>query len=262
MISVTSLSGGKSSAYIAANYPTDFYVFALVLINEVKAAPKDKKLIKEASERLGKDFIATAEDDVIITTMLDLEQELGKPIEWVSGKPFDDLRKNSLPNINWRHCTELMKIKPLFDWWKRRFNGQPVTMNIGFRQGEERRAANMLAKCNEDGLRAYNGTYWQKPAFPMIENGIRKSEVVEYWKDSGVRFADRNNCVHCFHRNPLVLRKMWDIHPAKMEWAAEMEKRKGAQWKKEISYLDIKKHKPQHEINFKDFPCDSGACGL
>jgi hypothetical protein len=55
---------------------------------------------------------------------------------------------------------------------------------------------------------------------------------------------------------------MWDIHPAKMEWAAEMEKRKGAQWKKEISYLDIKKHKPQHEINFKDFPCDSGACGL
>lgn len=261
MRTVTSLSGGKSSAYIAANYPTDFYVFALVRINERKAAPKDRALIKEASERLGVEFIATAEDDLILTTMLDLEQYLGKPIKWVSGKPFDELRKSSLPNINWRHCTELLKIKPLFNWWKDNFKA-PIEMRIGFRLGEERRAANMLKKCNAEGLRDYNGTYWQKPVFPMIEGRARRDDVVNYWEGRPVRFAERNNCVHCFHRNPLVLRKMFELHPEKMQWAADMEAKKGAQWKKEISYTDIKKHKPQHEINFEDFPCDSGQCGL
>jgi hypothetical protein len=34
MKTVTSVSGGQSSAYIAANYPSDFLVFALVCIED------------------------------------------------------------------------------------------------------------------------------------------------------------------------------------------------------------------------------------
>lgn len=261
MQSVTSISGGQSSAYIAKNYPTDYNVFALVTISDKRCTPKDSGLVQSVSDRIGREFIATPEDDTILHTILDLEQELGRRIEWVVGKPFDDLRKSSLPNITWRHCTELMKIKPIFKWWKEKFS-QPVQMNIGFRAGEDRRASNMLSKCNEQGLRAYGKTYWQRPHFPMIQDGIHRDKVVEFWRGGGVRFAEQNNCVGCFHRSPLVLRKMFDLHPEKMRWFEEMEAVKGAQWKSEISYTDIKAHQPQHEINFSDWGCDTGYCGL
>ena len=261
MKTVTSVSGGQSSAYIAANYPSDFLVFALVCIEDRNCTPKDKKLVQEVSDRIGREFIATAEDDTILHTMLDLEQYLGQRIDWVAGKPFDHLRKNGLPNIMWRYCTELMKIKPMHKWWKDTI-GEPVKMQIGFRAGEEKRAARMLDACDENGLRAYGKTPWQKPVFPMIDDGIRRDKVVEFWKGKPVRFAKQNNCVGCFHRNPLVLRKMFDLHPEKMGWFADMEERKGARWKSEMTYRDISKHRPQAEINFEEWGCDSGYCGL
>jgi len=261
MKTCTSISGGQSSAYIAANYPTDYNIFALVTIEDAKCAPKDKKLVQLVSDKIGREFIATAEDDTILHTILDLEQFIGKDIVWLAGKPFDKLRKSSLPNIAWRHCTELMKIKPMFDWWKANFE-EPIEMRIGFRAGENKRANNMLERCNKDGLRAYNKTFWQKPIFPMIEDNIHRDKVVNFWRGKPVRFATQNNCVGCFHRNPLTLRKMFELHPNKMEWFIDMEKIKGAQWKSEISYKEIKAHKPQHEIDFNDWSCDTGYCGL
>jgi hypothetical protein len=262
MITCTSVSGGQSSAYIAANYPSDYLIFALVTIEDRACTPKDKKLVQLVSDKIGREFIATAEDDVILHTIMDLEQYLGQRIEWLAGKPFEKLRKSSLPNINWRHCTELLKIKPMYDWWKKEI-GEPVEMKIGFRAGEERRAKNMLDKCDEKGLRAYNKKPWQKPVFPMINDSIHRDKVVKYWEGKPVRFADLNNCVGCFHRNPILLRKMWDLHPNKMDWFKDMEAMKGARWKSEVSYNQIKKHKLQQEISFNDFnDCDSGACGL
>jgi len=262
MKTVTSISGGQSSAYIAVNYPTEYNVFALVTVMDKACAPKDKQLVNIVSDKIGKEFIGTVEDDIIIYTILDLEQKLGRSIDWVTGKPFEKLRKTTVPNIMWRYCTELMKIQPMFKWWKANFT-EPIQMNIGFRAGEDKRAKNMLDRCNDEGLRAYNKVYWQKPRFPMIEDNIHRDKVVNFWKGKEVRFADMNNCVGCFHRNPLVLRKMFELHPNKMEWFIKEEERKQARFKSEITYKQIKKHKPQHEINFNELSdCDSGYCGL
>lgn len=265
MKTVTSVSGGQSSAYIAANYPADFLVFALVCIEDEDCKPKDEKLVQMVSDKIGRDFIATAEDDTILHTMFDLEQFLGQEIEWVVGRPFDKLRNTSLPNVTWRHCTELLKIRPMFRWWKNHCNiqeGEAIKMQIGFRAGEEARAKRMLDKCDDNGLRSYAKTPWQKPSFPMIEDNIRRDAVVNFWRGKPVRFAPQNNCVGCFQRNPLTLRKMFDLHPNKMAWFVKMEEMKGAQWKKEMSYSDIAKHRPQVEIDFEEWGCDTGYCGV
>ena len=42
MKTVTSISGGKSSAYIAANYPADYLVFSLVRSSNESLRFKDK----------------------------------------------------------------------------------------------------------------------------------------------------------------------------------------------------------------------------
>ena len=277
---VVSVSGGQSSAYIAANYPSDFLIFSLVCIEDTACSPKDKSLIQIVSDRIGKEFIATAEDDTIIYTMLDLEQYLGKKIDWVAGETFDSLTKKSsgwLPNKLHRYCTVEMKLRPMHRWWKDNFD-EPVEMAIGFRAGEERRAKRMLERTNEEGLLEFKDIIgkhssgrnkwaemaWQKPVFPMIDDSVHRDKVVEFWKDKPVRFAERNNCVGCFHRNPLLLRTMFDKHPEKMEWFASQERRerKGS-WRSDMRYDDIKRHKLQHALTFDDFSdCDSGHCGL
>ena len=261
MKTVTSISGGQSSAYVAANYPSDYLLFALVTVEDPRCTPSDKGMVQKVSDRIGKEFIGTVEDDVILHTIFDLEQYLGQEIHWVTGKPFDKARRKSgLPNIMWRYCTQLLKIEPMFKWWKQNI-GEPVNMQIGFRAGEDRRAKNMLDKC-VDGLRQYNKVGWQKPVFPMINDNIHRDQVVNFWRDKEVRFAEQNNCVGCFHRNPLVLRKMFDLHPEKMQWFVDREKERPAQWKKEMTYAEIAKHRPQVEIDFEDWGCDSGYCGL
>lgn len=277
-ITVTSVSGGKSSAYIAANYPAQFLVFALVCIDDRTCTPKDKKLVQEVSDRIGREFIATAEDDVILHTMLDLEQYLGQQIDWVVGDSFDQViaKKRMLPNVMMRFCTVEMKLRPLFRWWKEKIN-KPVKMQIGFRAGEESRANRMVGRCNEDGLLSFkdvigrhsNGQQkwaefaWQQPVFPMIEDRIHKDHVEQFWKGSFVRFAKHNNCVGCFHRNPIMLRKIAQDHPDKFQWFADQEHGYNATWQKAMSFDDIAKHRLQFELDLDDFgECDSGHCGL
>ena len=85
MKTVNSLSGGKTSSYMAANYPADLELFALVCIDDHNAGKGiDKKIMQLANDKLSrfcshhKEFVATSEDPIILRTMLDLEQQIGK----------------------------------------------------------------------------------------------------------------------------------------------------------------------------------------
>lgn len=280
MKSCTSISGGRTSAYLAANYPTDYNVFALVRTDDANCKFPDEKLRQAVEDRIQKPFIGTLEDDLIINTIFDLEQHLGREISWVSGDTYEDViekRGNYLPNKVTRFCTTEMKLKPIFYWWATMI-GKPMRMQIGFRANEGKRASTMLKKTNENGLLEFKATFgknvrgqnkwemveWQKPSFPLIENGIFKDDIQEYWNKQSVQFAPFNNCVGCFHRNPIFLRKMAEEHPEKMEWFAKQEERdRKGQWRSDLKYRDIIKHRLQMELSFDDFSeCDSGYCGL
>jgi hypothetical protein len=255
---------------------------ALVRTDDKNCLFPDKKLRQEVSDKIGKEFIGTLEDDMIIYTMLDLEQYIGRKITWVSGKTFDEIttRKDKvyLPNKVQRFCTVEMKIEPMFYWWAENI-GEPTETRIGFRANETRRANNMLERCNEDGLSTFKATFekhpdgrnkweevpYQKPSFPLIMDNIRKDHIEQYWKDKLVRFAWMNNCVGCFHKTPLLLRKMFDKHPNKLEWFAKRERESinGASWRSDILYDDVKNWNSQFELFDDDFnECDSGYCGL
>jgi hypothetical protein len=284
MKTVNSLSGGKTSAYIAANYPADFNVFALVRTDDKKCMFPDAKIRQIVSDKIGAEFIGTLEDDVIIYTMLDLEQFIGQKIDWVTGRTFDEIikRKNGttfLPSWMRRFCTTEMKIEPMFYWWKNNFDA-PIKMQIGFRANEMNRANSMIKKLNKNGLSEFDAIVgkmksgnknkhqiieWQKPMFPLIEDGIFKDTIEEFWKDKPVRFAWMNNCVGCMHKEPILLNKMSKLHPNKLEWFAEQERQSSnnCTWREGITYDQIIKHKMQMELFEEDFnECDSGYCGL
>ena len=289
MIKVNSLSGGKSSSYIAANYPADFNVFALVRTNDKNCIYPDKKLRQIVSDKLGGvEFIGTLEQDNIIKIMLNLEQFIGKEITWLSPKTFDEVinsngtgknGKQYLPNMLTRYCTTEMKIKPIFEWWRKEIN-QIVDMRIGFRSTEMNRAKRVLDKLNDNGvdeMKAVIGKRksqnkwgmieWRVPSFPLIPDNINNTDIFNYWeKHKQVSFKDGyfNNCVGCFHRSPIFLSKMVQEHKNKMEWFANIEEKNYPNtFRKDCTYNEIIKYKPQTELSFDDFSdCDSGYCGL
>ena len=282
MKTVNSLSGGKTSSYIAANYPADYNVFSLVRTDDKNCLFPDAKIRQEVSDRLGTEFIGTLEDDMIIYTMLDLEQFIGSRIDWVTGKTFDKVidrnGKTYLPNVTQRFCTTEMKLQPIFNWWQKEIN-EVVKMRIGFRANEQSRAKTMLSKTNKNGNSTFKtivgkrktrnkwaNVEWQKPTFPLIKDNIYKDKVEKFWLGKNVRFAYMNNCVGCFHRNEVLLKLMSDKHPNKFNWFIQAEQETGYNvrtFKNGINYEQIKNSFKQTELFDDDFnECDSGYCGL
>jgi len=282
MKTVNSISGGKTSAYIAAHYSADYNVFSLVRTKDKKCMFPDKKIRQIVSDKLGTEFIGTLEEDMIIYTILDLEQYIGQKIEWVTGKTFDEIilrgDKKYLPNPTHRFCTSELKLYPLFKWWQDTIN-QPTEFRIGFRAKETKRASNMLNKTNSKGLLEMKAVVgkrktrnkwgiieWNKPVFPLIQDNIYKDKIEEYWKDKRVRFAYMNNCVGCFHRSPVLLKHMSEKHKNKFNWFIDAEKETGYKkrtFKLGMTYEQIKKSFSQTKLFDDDFnECDSGYCGL
>ncbi len=278
---VNSLSGGKTSSYIAANYPADYNVFSLVRTDDKKCLFPDAKIRQEVSDRIGTEFIGTLEEDMIIYTMLDLEQFIGSKIDWVTGKTFDNAiittKKGTkyLPNKVARYCTTELKTMPIL-YWMYDVVKDPVIMRFGYRANETRRAVKMIEKTDDEGFTKVKATFstlkdgrnswgvykYCKPEFPLINDNIYKDTIEEFWKGKDVRFAYMNNCVGCWWRSPLLLKKMSDKHPEKMQWFADQETNK-SKWRSDIMYKDIIKWKTQTELFEDDFnECDSGYCGL
>jgi hypothetical protein len=289
---VNSLSGGKTSSYIAKHYPADYNLFSLVTTIDRKCLFPDEKIRQIVSDKIGKEFIGTLEEDMIIYTMLDLEQFIGREINWINEKSFDEvttkIKKDGtvnhlVSNVHRRECTVNMKILPLANWIVKNLD-YPVETRIGFRANEQNRAKNMIERTNESGFvsekfivgktKTGNSNKWkeieyQRPAFPLIEANIFNDQIVEYWKDKPVRFAYMNNCVGCFHRNPIVLKHMSNKNPNKFQWFVDKEKKcmesfsKNVTWRAGTTYEKIQSTLTQLNLFDEDFnECDSGHCGL
>jgi len=293
MITVNSISGGKTSSYIAANYPADINMFSLITTRDENCLFPDKKLRQIVSDKIGREFIGTLEMDDIIHTILDLEQFIGKEITWINEKDFEDIiirqKKNGkivhfVPNVMRRICTSELKIIPMAKWLNENIS-EIVETRIGFRANETRRASTMIKKLNKDGImeakiifgKHKNGNNkwktipYQIPVFPLIEDNIYKDNIEVYWEEKPVKFAYMNNCVGCFHRSPMLLKHMSNTHSNKFDWFIDKENKAiesynlSASWKNGTgpTYQQIKNSLTQMSLFDEDFnECDSGYCGL
>jgi len=278
MKTMNSLSGGKTSSYLAAHHSADVDIFSLVRVEDVKCKFKDKKTRLLVEDKLQKPFIGTAEMDDIIYTMLDLEQFIGREITWTTGETFEQVIKNHggyLPNKMARYCTTDLKTMPILHWIYDNLK-EPVIMRFGYRANETGRAERMIEKTvngftrvkatfekHKDGRNKWKEVDYCKPEFPLIDGNIYKDTIEEFWKDKDVRFAYMNNCVGCHWRSPLLLRKMFDKEARKMQWFTDIENGSKGTFRSDVAYEKIKQWNPQIEMFDDDFnECDSGSCGL
>ena len=282
MKTVNSISGGKTSAYLAKHFPADIDIFSLVRIEDKECIwmeGKDETTRNLISDRLGVEFVGTAEMDDIIYTILDLEQFLGKEITMITGKSFEEIIKDSgnyLPNKMARFCTVKMKIEPIFNHLSKVMK-LPCEMRIGYRPTEIDRAERMRARADDNGIEHFETIVgkrktqnkwgflpYRKATFPLIKDNIQKDIIYNYWQDKPVRFAYRNNCVMCVNRQPLMISHMTTKDRRKIEWAKRIEEKTGNQFLKEASMSRILNYSTQGNLfqdnDFSD--CDSGFCGI
>jgi len=270
MDTVNSISGGKTSSYMAYHYPADYTVFSLVRIEAEYCKPKDKSIVKFVSDKLGMDFIATAESDKTLYVVRDLEQMLGKEIIWLTGYTFEQVNRKAtggkgLPNQQWRFCTTEMKMRPIWDWWFKNI-GEKVKMGIGFRYDERERSGRLsnefkgiVGKSKKGNRNKWETLEWREGYFPLIENKINHFHVTKWANTTTLNFPLDSNCVGCFHKPIQQLRKNWDLEPEKMKWFAEQEIY--STWKKEGTYLDFLKIGLQQEFIFgTGSGCNAGFC--
>lgn len=301
MKTVNSISGGKTSSFIAVHYPADYDVFSVVCIDDNNSKPKDKHLVKYVNDKLERyniefgDFIATAEDDMTLRAMMDLEQYIGREITWVRGMSFDDVidkgTQTRLPSWARRYCTEKMKLLPIFLWWFREI-GVKCQMRIGFRQDEFDRMERFFnnsdptnfkipVSCRTYGnkLQQHEVFNWRNCHFPLIKDGIIKSHIEEYWNNNGriganlfeeerqIKFPAISNCVGCFHKQPETLAAMGELNFDKMSWFAKQELKNMGTWlDSKVTYQHIIDNRIEiskevlYEIKTLGQSCDSGGC--
>lgn len=272
MTTTNSLSGGKTSSYMAIHYPADHEIFSLVRIEEKKCSPPEW-LRKKVEDKIEMDFVATTEDDETLKLMFELEQQLGREIIWVSGETFEQLieRKAALPNQFWRFCTTELKVKPIFEWWQKNIN-EIIEMRCGYRHDERDRkdafttSFKVIVGKSKSGKRNQWGEIeWRTGKFPMIDEKINVFDILKFWRErhNGIRlgnFPPDSNCVGCFWKSPTQLRINWERNPEKMHWFANLETKK-RRWKKEGMYDDFAKLGLQQNMLFNDAPrCGSGEC--
>lgn len=291
-----SVSGGKSSAYTAAEYESDIEIFSLVCCDEPSLAHPDKKLMQMANDRLQKysshwgEFIGTTEDPAIIQTIFDLEQYIGREITWVRGESFDSLikRKSTLPNKLMRFCTVEMKMKPIFEYFylyhdldpipietpkfsKERpfFCNNPVEMKIGFRSDEKHRRdsfstefeiAVQCATYGEKKMRNHIYHNWREGVFPLVDDKKNVFTVQNYWKGKAVRFANESNCNNCFWKPWEKLQQLYTKNKALRDWTHQKEVEIGHTFHSDMSVEKIMSLPIQTGLFDVGFVCNSGNC--
>ncbi len=276
MISVNSISGGKTSCYMAVHYPTDINIFACVCIDYEPAKPKDEAVFKYALDKLNGNFIASAEHEKTLKVVMQLEQVLGKEIVWVRGKSFDQVidEAGCFPTWARRFCTTEMKIIPLMMYCYFRYG--KTLMQIGFRADEPDRiirggvnnTLKIPVSCKNYGQRHQNWQEinWTEKTFPL--NRTFHYEIRKYWEGkTEFDFPFDSNCRGCHHKPKALIKENWLETPEILEWFALQEKKKKLKGGKYHTfnddgtmYEDIFKMNFQEKFDFDFTMCNSGGC--
>jgi hypothetical protein len=278
MKTINSLSGGKTSSYLAVHYPADYEIFSLVCVDDAKCGHSDKSIMKFANDKLSNyqstfgEFIGTVENPVILKTMIDLEQKLGKEIIWVRGDSFDQVIKKhkALPNQNQRFCTSEMKMKPIFNYCYMHTD-LPIIMRVGFRWDEQHRKNSFTTEF-KTSLQANKVNHWRHKHslitwrvgdFPLIEDRVHTETVQSYWRNENIIFPKDSNCQMCFWKdNQQILRNSLNCNP-QIEWAQNIEKETNRRFRFDFTIEQIKSMPMQLDFFESDgvsSSCQMGEC--
>lgn len=238
-----SFSGGRTSAYMlwhildahGGSLPDDVHV---CFANTGKEREETLRFVHECATRWGVrvrwlEFVTerkSAGAEGRIT-------EVGYNSASRAGEPFDRLitEKQAIPStVTGRWCTEFLKVRTLQDYMAQHgLEPGSYTEVIGIRADEAERAIR---------LRVRERNVARDIATPLIEAGVRKSDVLTFWRAQDFDLTlprGYGNCDHCpfVGTRNRIARARFD--PAGTLWWAQHEKARGFSFGRTFSFVEI-----------------------
>lgn len=210
---IVSFSGGRTSAYMLRllldNYP-DAYL-QVVFANTGKERPETLDFVQECSVRWQ-----------VPVTWLEavVHPEKGtrtgyRVVDYHTasreGQPFEDvIAKYGIPNNSFPHCSRELKTQPIGAWIQDQFPDGQFQMALGIRADEAHR----------------EGEWW----YPLIELGVTKARVRQFWReqpfDLGLKDYE-GNCDLCWKKGHNKNLTLLEERPELGRWWAAMEAKYG-----------------------------------
>jgi hypothetical protein len=273
---VNSLSGGRTSSYLAMNYKSDYNIFSMVCNEDIKCGIDDKMLMQYAQDKLSNyvstfgEFVGTPEDPIIIKTMYQLEQKIGSEIIWVRGQSMEQVikEKKMFPNRSKRFCTTETKIRPIFNYCFMHLE-LPIKMRVGFRWDEKERADtftedfkySLIANKGEKWRHKWTTKKWREGEFSLINDLVHHYKIHQFWQNHDIVFPKDSNCQMCFWKDYQQIIENNNNCNAQIQWAKELEKKNNKRFRFDMTIEELLKLPIQLDFKFTDGAgCNSGEC--
>ena len=235
-MNIINFSGGRTSAYLTKRLIDEGGDYLVTFQNTGKELPQTLDFVNECDKRWN-------------LAIVWLEYRRPATFELVTyetasrnGEPYDQLleqRPSAIPNMQFRYCTMELKIMTL----KRYLKSIGVTDYTSF-----------------NGIRYDEPRRWQKVKdsdidveLPLVKWKTTKPDVLNWWKGQDFDLMVNEpygNCDCCFLKGKGKLATIAKEKPELFDWWISKES-KGRQWKKEITYQQIK-DKAQSQLGLWD----------
>jgi 3'-phosphoadenosine 5'-phosphosulfate sulfotransferase (PAPS reductase)/FAD synthetase len=235
-MNIINFSGGRTSAYMAKRLIDEGGEYLVTFQNTGKEMPQTLDFINECDKRwnLGIVWLEYRKPATFEVVTYETASR--------NGQPYDQLleqRPSAIPNMQFRYCTQELKIMTL----KRYLKSIGVTDYTSF-----------------NGIRYDEPKRWQKAKdsdydveLPLVKWKVTKKDVLQWWKQQDFDLMVNEpygNCDCCFLKGKGKLAIIAKEKPELFDWWIEKES-VGRQWKKEITYQQIK-DKSQSQLGLWD----------
>ena len=234
LLNCINFSGGRTSAYMTKRLIDEGGEYLVTFQNTGKELAQTLDFVHECDQRWGLNLVW-------------LEYRKPASFEVVTyetasrnGEPFSQLleqRPSAIPNQQFRFCTLEMKINTLKRYLKSIGVDNYISFN-GIRYDEPRR----WSKVSEFDVE-----------LPLVKWKTTKADVLDWWKQQPFDLKVNEpygNCDCCFLKGKGKLAIIAKEKPELFDWWIDKEF-DGRQWKKEITYQQIK-DKSQNQIGLWD----------
>jgi 3'-phosphoadenosine 5'-phosphosulfate sulfotransferase (PAPS reductase)/FAD synthetase len=224
-MNIINFSGGRTSAYMTKRLIDEGGDYLVTFQNTGKELPQTLDFVHECDERWNLGIVWLEYRKPATFEVVTYKTASRK------GEPYDQLleqRPSAIPNMQFRYCTMELKIMTL----KRYLKSIGVTDYTSF-----------------NGIRYDEPRRWQKVKdsdidveLPLVKWKTTKKDVLAWWKEQEFNLMVNEpygNCDCCFLKGKGKLSIIAKEKPELFDWWIEKES-KGRQWKKEITYQQIK----------------------
>jgi 3'-phosphoadenosine 5'-phosphosulfate sulfotransferase (PAPS reductase)/FAD synthetase len=236
-MNIINFSGGRTSAYMTKRLIDEGGEYLVTFQNTGKEMPQTLDFINECDKRWNLNIVWLEYDRLDGFRVVDYASASR------DGKPFADLiekNKGYLPSQAQRYCTRVLKIETLQKYLKSLGVTDYTSFN-GIRYDEPRRWAKMNATDLDVEL-------------PLVKWGTIKADVLAWWEQQPFDLMVNEpygNCDGCFLKGKGKLGIIAKEKPELFDWWIEQEQKYQRQFKKEITYQQIK-DKAQSQLGLWD----------